>query len=43
MLFSILSGIATADKKSQQEEILFQQKAMLGDFDEMVQQRTVQL
>ena len=41
MIFSILSGIATADKKSQQEEILFQQKAMLGDFDEMVQLRTI--
>jgi membrane-bound lytic murein transglycosylase MltF len=40
-LFSILSGVAIADKKSQQEEIFFQQKTMLGDFDEMVQHGTI--
>lgn len=41
ILFSILSGVATADKKSPQEEMVFQQKTMLGDFDEMVQHRTI--
>jgi membrane-bound lytic murein transglycosylase MltF len=41
ILFSILSGFATADNKSPQEEILFQQKTMLVDFDEMVQHRTI--
>jgi membrane-bound lytic murein transglycosylase MltF len=40
-LFSILSGVAIADKKSQQEEMFFQQKTMLGDFDEMVQHGTI--
>jgi membrane-bound lytic murein transglycosylase MltF len=41
ILFSILSGVAIADKKSQQEEMFFQQKTMLGDFDEMVQHGTI--
>jgi len=41
MLLSILSGVATADKKTQREEILFQHKTMQGDFDEMVQLRTI--
>ena len=41
ILFSIIPGIATADKKTPREEILFQHKTMLGDFDEMVQLRTI--
>ena len=41
ILFSILSGIAAADKKSLEGEILFQQKTMLVDFDKMVQHRTI--
>ncbi len=41
ILYSILSGVATADNKSPQEEILFQQKTMLGDFDKMVQHRMI--
>ena len=41
ILFSILSGIVTADNKFPQEEILFQQKTMLVDFDEMVQHRKI--
>jgi membrane-bound lytic murein transglycosylase MltF len=41
ILFSILSGVAIADKKSQQEEMFFQQKTMLGNFDEMVQHGTI--
>ena len=41
ILYSILSGVATADNKSPQEEILFQQKTMLVDFDVMVQHRTI--
>ncbi|MBW2572477.1 MAG: lytic transglycosylase F [Deltaproteobacteria bacterium] len=41
ILFSILSGVATADNKSPQAEMLFQQKKMLVDFDEMVQHRTI--
>ena len=41
ILFSIIPGIAKADKKTPQEEILFQHKTMLGDFDEMVQLRTI--
>jgi len=41
ILFSILSGVAIADKKSPQEEIFFQQKTMLGDFDEMVKIRKI--
>jgi membrane-bound lytic murein transglycosylase MltF len=39
--FSVISGVAIADNKSPQEEILFQQKTMLGDFDEMVQHHTI--
>ena len=41
ILFSIIPGIAKADKKTPQEEILFQHKTMLGDFDEMVQLLTI--
>ena len=41
ILVTMLSGIATADKKTPREEILFQHKTMLGDFDEMVQLRTI--
>ena len=41
MLLSILSGAATADKKNPRKEILFPQKTMLGDFDKMVQHRTI--
>ena len=41
ILFSILSGIAVADKKSPQEDILLQHKKVLGDFDKMVQNRTI--
>ena len=41
ILFPILSGAVTADNKFPQEEILFQQKAMLVDFDEMVQHRKI--
>jgi len=41
LLFSILSGTAAVDKKSLEKEILFQQKTMLGDFDKMVQHRTI--
>ena len=41
ILFSIIPGIATADKKIPQEEILFQHKTMIGDFDEMVRHRTI--
>ena len=41
IFFTILSGIAIADKKTPTEEILFQQKTMLGDFDEMVQHHTI--
>ena len=41
ILFSFLSGIVTADRKSPQEEILLQHKTVLGDFDEMVQHRTI--
>jgi membrane-bound lytic murein transglycosylase MltF len=41
ILFSIIPGIATADKKTPREEILFQHKTMIGDFDEMVQLRTI--
>ncbi|MDH3574269.1 MAG: lytic transglycosylase F [Desulfobacteraceae bacterium] len=41
ILVTMLSGIATADKKTPREEIIFQHKTMLGDFDEMVQLRTI--
>ena len=41
ILLSILSGIAAADKKSPQKEILFQHKRVLGDFDKMVQHHTI--
>ena len=41
ILFSIIPGIAKADKKTPQEEILFQHKTMIGDFDEMVQLLTI--
>ena len=41
ILFPILSGAVTADNKFPQEEILFQQKATLVDFDEMVEHRKI--
>jgi membrane-bound lytic murein transglycosylase MltF len=41
ILLSILPGIAAADKKSSPEKILFQHKTELGDFDKMVQHRTI--
>ena len=41
ILFSIIPGIATADNKTPQKEILFQHKTMQGDFDEMVQHHTI--
>ena len=41
ILFSIIPGIATADKKTPRGEILFQHKTMQGDFDEMVQHHTI--
>lgn len=41
MLLLVLSGAATADKKTPQKEILFKHKTMLGDFDEMVQHHTI--
>jgi membrane-bound lytic murein transglycosylase MltF len=41
ILFSIIPGIATADKKTPRGEILFQHKTTQGDFDEMVQHHTI--
>jgi membrane-bound lytic murein transglycosylase MltF len=41
MLFVILSGIASADENPSSEATLFQQKEMTGDFDKMVQRRTI--
>ena len=41
VLFSILSGIATADNKFPQEEMLLQHETMRGDFDEMIQHRRI--
>ncbi len=41
ILVSILLGVSAADKKSPQEDILLQHKKVLGDFDEMVQHRTI--
>ena len=41
VLFSIIHGIAKADKKKPQQGIPLQSKKMLGDFDEMVQHRRI--
>jgi len=41
LLFPILSRVVTAENIFPQEEILFQQEKMLGDFDEMVKHRTI--
>ncbi len=43
IMFLILSGVARADIKSPPEEMLFKQKTMLADFDEMVQQRKIRV
>lgn len=41
ILFSIMPGIATADKKPPPQGIPLQYKKMVGDFDEMVQHRRI--
>ena len=41
ILFSVMPGIATADKKKLQQGIPLQYKKMVGDFDEMVQHRRI--
>lgn len=41
IFFSTIPEIATADKKNPREEIIFQHKTMQGDFDEMIQLRTI--
>ena len=41
ILFSTIPEIATADKKTPREEIIFQHKTMQDDFDEMIQLRTI--
>jgi len=43
VLFSIIHGIAKADKKKPQQGIPLQSKKMLGDFDEMVQHRRIRV
>jgi membrane-bound lytic murein transglycosylase MltF len=41
LLTSTFLGVSAADKKSSQNETLLQHQKMLGDFDEMVQIRTI--
>jgi len=41
ILFSIIPGIVTADKKTPPQGIPLQYKNMVGDFDEMVQHRRI--
>jgi len=41
ILFSVIPGIATADKKTSPQGIPLQYKKMVGDFDEMVQHRRI--
>jgi hypothetical protein len=41
ILFSIIPGIATADKKTPPQGIPLPYKKMVGDFDEMVQHRRI--
>ena len=41
ILFSVIPGIATADKKTPGQGIPLQYKKMVGDFDEMVQHRRI--
>jgi len=41
ILFSIITGIATAENKNPQQGIPLQYKKMIGDFDEIVQHRRI--
>ena len=41
VVFSILSGFASAEDNLPKEAVLFQQKKMTGDFNKMVQRRKI--
>ena len=41
VLYAIISGIATADKKNPKRKAFIHYNMMLGDFDEMAQHRRI--